>query len=145
MSAAMKALTICQPFAHYIATGEKRVENRCWPTNYRGPLVIHAGKNIARYFNDLALPRDHYVWGGFVAVADLVGCLHIDDIRNFFVAPEFCWVPEHRHTEGPWCFILDNIRPLRKPIKKGGHQKLWDVEEPFLSRILEQIPQEAVA
>jgi hypothetical protein len=41
----MKALTICQPYAHLIVRGEKRVENRTWPTRYTGPLAIHAGKS----------------------------------------------------------------------------------------------------
>jgi len=40
----MKALTISQPFASLIASGSKFVENRTWPTSYRGPLAIHAGK-----------------------------------------------------------------------------------------------------
>jgi hypothetical protein len=41
----VKALTICQPYAELIARGQKRVENREWPTRYRGPLLIHAGKS----------------------------------------------------------------------------------------------------
>jgi len=39
----MKAVTIYQPYAELIARGEKRVENRSWRTDYRGPLAIHAG------------------------------------------------------------------------------------------------------
>jgi hypothetical protein len=41
----MKALTICQPFAHLIATGQKIVENRVWSTSYRGMVATHAGKS----------------------------------------------------------------------------------------------------
>ena len=40
----MKALTACQPYAHLIVTGEKRVENRTRPTSHRESLAIHAGK-----------------------------------------------------------------------------------------------------
>jgi|ERR1019366_4441992 hypothetical protein len=43
----MKALTINQPWAEMICRGLKRVENRTWPTNYRGPLAIHVGKSLA--------------------------------------------------------------------------------------------------
>ena len=43
----MKALTICQPYAEMIANHEKPIENRTWPTSYRGPLAIHAGKSRA--------------------------------------------------------------------------------------------------
>lgn len=38
----MKALTIWQPWASLIATGEKIYETRSWPTKYRGPIAIHA-------------------------------------------------------------------------------------------------------
>lgn len=36
-------LTIRQPWAWSIVHGRKRVENRSWQMNYRGPLLIHAG------------------------------------------------------------------------------------------------------
>ena len=41
----MKALTVRQPYAHFIACDQKRVENRPWATSYRGDIVIHAGKS----------------------------------------------------------------------------------------------------
>ncbi len=40
----MKVLSIRQPWAWAIIYGGKDVENRTWSTNYRGPLLIHAGK-----------------------------------------------------------------------------------------------------
>ena len=41
----MKALTIIQPWATLIASGHKMNETRSWKTNYRGEVLIHAGKN----------------------------------------------------------------------------------------------------
>lgn len=38
----MKALSIKQPYAALIALGLKDVENRTWPTHYRGRILIHA-------------------------------------------------------------------------------------------------------
>lgn len=43
----MYALTIKQPWASAIMAGLKRVENRTWRTDYRGPLAIHAGLSRA--------------------------------------------------------------------------------------------------
>lgn len=40
----MKAVTLTQPWATLVAIGAKQIETRSWPTNYRGPLAIHAGK-----------------------------------------------------------------------------------------------------
>ena len=34
----MKALSVHQPFAGLIASGEKTIETRRWPTSYRGDL-----------------------------------------------------------------------------------------------------------
>jgi hypothetical protein len=43
----MKTLTVRQPWASLIVTGAKDVENRSWPTSYRGTLLIHAGVRLA--------------------------------------------------------------------------------------------------
>jgi len=40
----MKALSVRQPYAWAIVAGYKPVENRDWPTRYRGRVLIHAGK-----------------------------------------------------------------------------------------------------
>jgi hypothetical protein len=42
----LKALTVCQGWASamFLPT-PKDVENRTWETNYRGDLLIHAGKS----------------------------------------------------------------------------------------------------
>lgn len=39
----MIALSIRQPWAWLIVNGFKNVENRTWPTNYRGDFLVHAG------------------------------------------------------------------------------------------------------
>ncbi|MHB1844897.1 MAG: ASCH domain-containing protein [Deltaproteobacteria bacterium] len=36
----MKALSVQQPWANMIASGEKTIETRTWTTAYRGPLLI---------------------------------------------------------------------------------------------------------
>jgi hypothetical protein len=44
--ARMPALSIRQPWAWLIVNGFKDIENRDWPTKFRGPLLIHAGKKL---------------------------------------------------------------------------------------------------
>jgi hypothetical protein len=39
----MKTLTIKQPWAALIVHGIKDIENRTWPTKFRGRILIHAG------------------------------------------------------------------------------------------------------
>jgi hypothetical protein len=42
--AVLKALSLKQPWANMIAAGEKTIETRRWPTDYRGPLLIVSSK-----------------------------------------------------------------------------------------------------
>lgn len=44
----MRALSLTQPWAQLVALGAKRIETRSWPTDYRGPLAIHAAKKMPR-------------------------------------------------------------------------------------------------
>lgn len=37
-------LSIRQPWADLIVSGKKDIENRSWPTKFRGSFYIHAGK-----------------------------------------------------------------------------------------------------
>lgn len=43
----MKTITIKQPWAWLIASGIKDIENRTWPTKFRGRVLIHASQNKA--------------------------------------------------------------------------------------------------
>lgn len=134
----MKALTISQPYASLIASGEKWVENRCWETKYRGPLAIHAGKGT-QYLTRRELAG--YSTGCIVAVAELVACVHLDKIRMMAeikpksIVPgtdrpgmERFWseIQRHQHTEGPWCWVLSDIKQLCEPIRCNGMQGMWD-------------------
>jgi hypothetical protein len=42
----MLALSVRNPWAWAILAGLKRVENRSWPTNHRGLLVIHIARTV---------------------------------------------------------------------------------------------------
>lgn len=41
----MKAISIRQPYAHFIMCGKKDIECRSWQTSYRGDLLICASAN----------------------------------------------------------------------------------------------------
>jgi hypothetical protein len=42
------ALSIRQPWAWLIVNGHKDIENRTWPTRFRGRVLIHAGATMTR-------------------------------------------------------------------------------------------------
>ena len=42
----MKALSVRQPWAWAIIYAGKDVENRTWPTRYRGFVIVHASQRV---------------------------------------------------------------------------------------------------
>lgn len=130
----MKAITISQPYASLIADGEKWVENRTWPTRYRGPLAIHAGKG-KQYLTKAEL--ETYPTGCVIAVCVLVDCVWVVDfgqmcdegLGRLFVhknsTRRFHELRDHEHAEGPWCWILENVRKI-DPVPINGKQGLWE-------------------
>jgi len=128
----MKALTISQPFASMIARGEKWVENRRWGTKYRGLLAIHAGKG-QQYLDARELLN--YPTGAVIAIATLVSCININTRRRwdraFELAPGVTVddVLNHEHTEGPWCWVLQHVKPFALPAMCRGKQGLWEWNE----------------
>lgn len=85
----MKAITIREPWAALIATGHKHYETRSWPTSYRGPIAIHAGKQLDKAFKDELVAEQlkmcgitpetvkELPLGAVIATAELVNVWHI--------------------------------------------------------------------
>lgn len=103
----MKALSISQPWAWLIAQGFKEVENRRWPTAFRGQFLIHATSkwedeqraDVARIraaFPGIVLPRK-FLLGGIVGHARLVDCVDRCDSHWF---------------AGPYGFVIEDAEPL---------------------------------
>jgi hypothetical protein len=130
----IKAITISQPFASLIASGDKWIENRTWPTKYRGPIAIHAGKGL-QYLN-----RDEikdYPTGCVIAIAKLVACYSLDEIlrndanssirKSRIDKSIWNWseAARHKHAEGPFCWILQDIKAI-DPVPCRGAQCLWN-------------------
>ena len=122
----MKALTICQPYAELIMRGEKPIENRTWPTRYRGPLLIHAGKSREWMDDDDYSLYPNLAFGALVGAANLVACLSLQYPSDPYNWPEqWKHLADHEHANGPFCFVLENIRRFEVPIKCRGAQGLW--------------------
>lgn len=131
-----KALTISQPFAELIRDGSKFTENRVWSSSYRGPLAIHAGKGM-QYLNKDELSK--YDTGCIVAIAELVACVRLANLRSLFKTIRdsdyliegtrytLGQVLSHKHSEGPFLWILQDVQSIR-PIPMSGKQGLWPLE-----------------
>lgn len=133
----MKALSIKQPWLYCITDLDKRVENRTWkppdwivgqrmalhasarPDNFSGNITAArlAGRQVSGILHNIPL-------GAIVATATVVGWFnsngaasdsllikHIDD-KWFF---------------GPFGWVLDDVRKIKKPVHCRGRLGLWDV------------------
>lgn len=152
MLSRIRALTIQQPYAHLIALADdddeaKRVENRTWGTDYRGPLAIHAGKG-RDYLEDGDPERwPDMAFGAVVAVAQLAGCVRLENTSAsglYGSVPDWAksrwpWLSGHQHVEGPVCWVLTEVRRLAKPVACAGQRNLWDVPENIRLAIAAQL------
>jgi hypothetical protein len=147
----LRALTVWQPWAAYIAIGgtqAKQVENRTWqPGNgWRGLLAIHAGLSVARWPEAgeiepgsigraalaaaSAADRENALTAGaFVAVARLVDC-HPGgrgDRCGVWAEP------------AAWHWVLTEVTAI-EPVPCRGQRGLWtpaeDVAEQLRGRLV---------
>jgi len=139
----VKCLTISQPYASLIASGEKWVENRTWPTSYRGLIAIHAGKGT-QYLDKDELKE--YPTGCVVAVANLSACMPLKDMqgisRNQSVpqaGKTIGQIIDHPHAEGPVCWILSEVQKLDEPVSCRGAQGLFDLPSDVETMVREKI------
>ena len=76
----MKVLTIKEPWATLIIEGYKKYEFRSWKTNYRGKILIHAGKSIDKKgkerFKDYNL---NYSCGEIIGEAYITDCIKVNE------------------------------------------------------------------
>lgn len=120
----MKALTVKDPWASLILLG-KDVENRTWPTKYRGPLAIHAARSIDRNCPPEAwqmLPGGHdtrRTAGMLLGVVNLVDC-----VRGY----RSLWA-----EIGCWHWVLARPRRLPTPVPRQGRLGLWNVDDALLA------------
>lgn len=121
----MRILTLRQPWASLVAIPDdldgKRVENRRWPTSYRGELAIHAGKEwdpaadrdpvAIEAMTAHGLTRDSLPTGVVVALARL---------QDSHQSEGLCCVPWGRPDDGTFHLLLEQVRPLREPVAITG-------------------------
>lgn len=129
----MKALTIIQPYATMIIKGGKRVENRTWYTHYRGIIAIHAGAGrkyqgngsdeIAREYG---IDFDKLVYGAVIGTAKLVEVLTIGLCRELHGQSPYGWIKSDPLAFGPYCWVLEDAKPLPRPMLYRGALGLWD-------------------
>lgn len=130
----IRALTIRQPWAAAIAHADKRVENRTWPTSYRGTLLIHASKTVDRRAGRLAAAVVRGLQldlGAVLAVARLTDCHGSSEEQS----PCTPW-----SATGQFHHVLDHqVTALPLPIPWTGAQGLWVPPPTLVEQVCQQL------
>jgi hypothetical protein len=111
----VRTLTIRQPWAEWIITGEKDVENRTWSTSHRRPLGIHAGRSVVA-LREMGLDPADFVLEALVGVVELVDVVHDHPSR---------WA-----LEDCWHWLVRRPQRLPEPMPLRGALGLFTVDVP---------------
>ena len=125
----MKVLTIKQPFATLIIEGYKEYEFRTWRTNYRGEILIHAGKTIdKKAMEKFERYNLKYPTGCIIAKANLTDCIKVDDEFKKVLKEEnelvYSGVLNNKDCF-EFGFKLENVKKI-KNIEVNGKLSLWE-------------------
>ena len=126
----MKAITIKQPWATLIMSGVKRFEFRSWKTNYRGDVLIHAGKGIdkeaverlAKYLPE-ELPMGKIL--GKVTITD---CVPMSSEFADMLSKENSDIYTTHSFSRNFGFQMENVVPFKKQIDAKGQLGFWNID-----------------
>ena len=116
----MKALSIRQPYATWIAEGRKTIESRTWGAKHRGPLLICASRQLDVCAAERETKRvTAHPLGQAVAVVDLKDCrpMRAEDAGPA-MAP---------YAAGKFAWVLDDARVI-EPFGVVGQLGLFEVD-----------------
>ncbi len=124
----MKVITIKQPWATLIVEGYKRFEFRSWKTNYRGDILIHAGKGIDKEAMERLkkyLP-DEIPIGKIIGKATLTDCVPMSKDFADMLSKENNDIYTTHSFSRNYGFKLENVEKLDNPIEIRGQLGLWN-------------------
>ena len=124
----MKAISLWQPWASYMADGQKLIETRHWPISYRGPLLIHAAKRMDECSTS---QRATLPFGALLCIVDLINCKRTEDLRDSISELEHSL---GNYGDGRFGWITANVRCFQNPIPYRGAQGLFDVPDGLLPK-----------
>lgn len=116
----MRAISVRQPYAWLIIHGGKTIENRGWPTRFRGRLLIHAASKysfdddydarlyVQRDLDDV--PRSSRIpdlQSGKILLGGIIGAVTLVDVLPPTNRPSQPW-----HLPGKFGWVLEDPTPL---------------------------------
>lgn len=134
----MKAISVRAPWWWFILHGGKDIENRDWPTNYRGPVLIHASK----WFKGEEI-RDDFCDAREIAEKtgrELPGPVTLRDMKDVggHIVGRVNIVDCVSHSASPWFFgsfgfVLADPVAFSTPIPFKGALSFFEVPDAILA------------
>lgn len=124
----MKVITLKQPWATLVAEGLKKYEFRSWKYNYRGEILIHAGKGIdkeaIKKFEHLKLNYPH---SKIIAKVKILDCIELNDEINKQIIEENELIYGHKYYRTGYAWKLELIEKINDETEVSGKQGIWNI------------------
>lgn len=124
----MKVITLKQPWATLVAEGLKKYEFRSWKFNYRGEILIHAGKGVdkeaMKKFEHLNL---NYPQAKIIAKVKILDCIELNDGINRQIIEENELVYGHKYDRTGYAWKLEVVEKIEDDKVISGKQGIWNI------------------
>lgn len=124
----MKVITLKQPWATLVAEGLKKYEFRSWKLNYRGEILIHAGKGIdkdaMKRFEYLNLEYPH---SRILARVNIIDCISLNDKINKKIISENELIYGNKYNRTGYAWKLELIERINDDKIILGKQGIWNI------------------
>lgn len=108
-------------------------------------IAIHAGKskewlnlNLDGWMDETyEILLNEMVFSAIVATAKVAASVTLMAIRAERYKNRWPWLNDHEHTEGPICWVLEDVTPI-EPIPCKGAQGLWNVPSDIEVKLLQE-------
>lgn len=124
----MKVITLKQPWASLVANGYKKYEFRSWKLNYRGDILIHAGKAIDKDAMEQVKNLNlEYPNSKILAIVHIDDCIKLNENINKKICAENYQVYGNKNRTG-YAWKLSNIRKIENTDIISGKQGIWNYD-----------------
>ncbi len=124
----MKAITVQQPFAYEIMSGQKTIEVKEWDTLHRGDLLICSAKKPAFSRDEMEELEEEY--GCIFSYGQAVCIVRLDDARLMRKGDEEKALEDKIDPEA-YSWVVENARPVI-PFAVKGNDALFEVDDSLI-------------
>jgi hypothetical protein len=118
--AAVKCLSLNQPYAELLISGKKTVEVRKWNTNFRGQFLVHASKKIdEEACNRLKTDQAKLITGAIVGKANLYDVICYQS-KNSFLKDKNKHFASSNYSNPKYGFLVNQTKRFVTPIPIRG-------------------------